>query len=150
MTTPTSREDALTRTLADEYAAIYGYGLIASALVGPPRRRAQGAIDTHRVRRDQLRGLIGSLGRVPPNPAPAYDPPYPIDSPRRAAALAAAIESGLSGSYSQLAAQSVGPEPRARDESGSQSSTRLARTPSRAGTGYEFATRAANRCGLPC
>jgi len=126
VTTPTSREDALTRTLADEYAAIYGYGLIASALVGPPRRRAQGAIDTHRVRRDQLRGLIGSLGRVPPNPAPAYDPPYPIDLPRRAAALAAAIESGLSGSYSQLAAQSVGPDRRAAALAAQEAAVRAA------------------------
>lgn len=112
MTTPVSREEALSATLADEYAATYGYGLIAAALIGIPRRRAQSAIDVHRVRRDQLRKTIIAIGQAPPNPAAAYDPPAPVDSAARAIALAAQIENGLSGSYSQLAAQSQGADRR--------------------------------------
>ena len=71
MTTPVSREEALSFTLADEYAAIYGYGLIAAALTGVARRRAQSAIDVHRVRRDQLRKTVLAIGQAPPNPAPS-------------------------------------------------------------------------------
>ena len=126
MTTPVSREEALSFTLADEYAAIYGYGLIAAALTGVPRRRAQSAIDVHRVRRDQLRKTVIAIGQAPPNPAAAYEPPTPIDTAASAIALATQIENELSGSYSKLAAQSLGADRRAAALAAQETAVRAA------------------------
>ncbi len=124
MTRPASRAEALSSTLADEYAAIYGYGLVAAQVVGLSKRRAQSAIESHRSRRDQLRASITASGQSPPIPAPAYDSSTPITTPGQAADLAAAMENGLAGSYAQLAALSANAERRAAALAAQESAVR--------------------------
>ena len=126
MSKPASLADALNSTLAGEYAAIYGYGLVAAQLVGTTKRQAQSAIDSHRVRRDQMRASITATGQSPPIPAAAYDSSTPVTTPAQASDLAAAIESGLAGSYAQLAALSADGERRTAALAAQESAVRAA------------------------
>jgi hypothetical protein len=92
----------LQTTLANEYAAVYGYGVLAVHLAGAQRTAAQNAYDTHRARRDVLITLIEAGGDTPVAAAPAYALPFAVASATDAAKLATRLEERLGASYADL------------------------------------------------
>lgn len=86
---------ALQEVLAGEHGVIYGYGVAGARLTGRRRRRAQRLWDGHRVRRDELSGLIADLGASPEPAAATYALPEPVESAEDARALATVLEERL-------------------------------------------------------
>lgn len=90
---------ALQAALAAEHAAIYGYGALGAVLTGTRQERARRAWEIHRARRDRLHAVISERGTTPVAARPAYQLPFPIDSTRAAARLAATLEDGVTAAY---------------------------------------------------
>lgn len=99
---------ALQTALANEHAAVYGYGVLAVRLSGAARNSAQNAYDTHRARRDILITLIEAASGTPVAAAPAYVLPFPVVTAADAAKLAAQLEERLGAAYADLIAAAVG------------------------------------------
>jgi hypothetical protein len=99
---------ALQTALANEHAAVYGYGVLGARLAGPQRDAARNAYDTHRARRDTLVTLIEAQSDRPVAAAPAYAVPFAIITPAEAARLAAQLEERLGAGYADLVQASVG------------------------------------------
>lgn len=99
---------ALQTALANEHAAVYGYGVLAVRLTGPQREAARNAYDTHRARRDILVGLIEAQGDKPVAAAPAYAIPFPVNTSADATRLAAQLEQRLGASYADVVESSSG------------------------------------------
>ena len=99
---------ALQTALANEHAAVYGYGVLAVRLTGPQRAAARNAYDTHRARRDILVGLIEAQGDKPVAAAPAYAIPFPVNTSADATRLAAQLEQRLGASYADVVESSSG------------------------------------------
>lgn len=94
---------ALQAAIAAEHAAIFGYGVLGAHLTGTRQREATMIWNTHRARRDRLRGLIASRGAVPAAAAPAYRLPFAVSSPRAAERLAASLEDAVVAAFAALA-----------------------------------------------
>jgi Domain of unknown function (DUF4439) len=90
---------ALQVALAAEHAAAYGYGVAGAHLNGRGQQEALADWNAHRARRDQLAATLTAQGAVPVAAAAAYQLPFPVTSPRSAAALAAVIEDGVTRAY---------------------------------------------------
>jgi Domain of unknown function (DUF4439) len=90
---------ALQAALAAEHAAIYGYGVLGAVLTGVRQERARRAWEIHRTRRDRLHAVISERGTTPVAARPAYQLPFPVDSGRAAARLAATLEDGVTAAY---------------------------------------------------
>ncbi len=90
---------ALQVALAAEHAATYGYGVAGAHLSGRGQQDALADWDAHRARRDQLAAMLMAQGAVPVAAAAAYQLPFPVTSPDSAAALAAALEAGVTRAY---------------------------------------------------
>src|SRR5690606_31773568 len=101
---PPAPAAALAKALAAEHAAVYAYGVVGARTDGRLRARARAGFDAHRARRDQLRSLIVRMGGSPAEPSPAYRLPFPVESAKDAARLAAHVEEGLITAYLELAA----------------------------------------------
>lgn len=101
---PPAPAAALAKALAAEHAAVYAYGVVGARTDGRLRARARTGFDAHRARRDQLRSLIVRMGGSPAEPSPAYRLPFPVESAKDAARLAAHVEEGLITAYLELAA----------------------------------------------
>lgn len=99
---------ALQTALGNEYAAVYGYGVLAVRLAGTQRNAAQNAYDTHRARRDVLIGFIEAQGDKPVAAAPAYALPFPVSTAADAARLATQLEERLGASYADVVQSSSG------------------------------------------
>lgn len=93
---------ALQTALADEHAAVYGYGVLGVRLTGAQRAAAQNAYDTHRARRDVLITLIEAASAAPVAAAPAYVLPFPVVTAADAAKLAARLEERLGAAYADM------------------------------------------------
>jgi hypothetical protein len=103
---------ALQDTLAAEHAAVYVYAVVGGRLSASAYPTASGLVDdayeVHRVRRDQLRGVIAAAGHTPVGPAPAYR----VNVQSRAAGplinVARTTEERCGAVYAQLVAASTG------------------------------------------
>jgi hypothetical protein len=100
--------NALQTALENEYAAVYGYGVLAVRLAGAQREAARNAYDTHRARRDILIGLIEAKGDKPVAAAPAYAIPFPVTTAADATRLATQLEERLGASYADVVQASSG------------------------------------------
>ncbi|MET9624272.1 MULTISPECIES: ferritin-like domain-containing protein [unclassified Streptomyces] len=108
----TEREDALAAAqaaLAAEHAAVYGYGVVGGRIGAGRRADATAAHDAHRARRDALRRTVRDLGGEPVAAAAGYALPFPVPDTAAAVRLAAALEDGVAGVYSDLVRASTGP-----------------------------------------
>ncbi|MFG2869931.1 ferritin-like domain-containing protein [Streptomyces sp. NPDC048338] len=108
----TEREDALAAAqaaLAAEHAAVYGYGVVGGRIGAGRRADATTAHDAHRARRDALRRTVRDLGGEPVAAAAGYALPFPVPDAAAAVRLAAALEDGVAGVYSDLVRASTGP-----------------------------------------
>ena len=99
---------AFQTALGNEYAAVYGYGVLAVRLTGAQRTAAQNAYDTHRARRDLLIGWIEAQGDKPVAAAPAYTIPFPVNTAADATRLATQLEERLGASYADVVQASDG------------------------------------------
>lgn len=95
---------ALQAVLAAEHAAIYGYGVVGAHVHGRRQRAAIRAWNAHRAQRDQVIAMLGARGARPAAAADAYQLPFRVTSPKKAARLAAAIEDGVTRAYLSLVA----------------------------------------------
>jgi hypothetical protein len=93
--------------LADEHAAVYGYGVLGARLDPKRRRLALAAYDAHRAARDDLRARLLALHEEPPASAPSYA--VQAATPAEAVALAVRLEEGLAVRWRDLVAVSAEP-----------------------------------------
>lgn len=105
---PVELRTALQTALANEHAAVYGYGVLAVRLAGPQRDAARAAFDTHRARRDILIPLIEARQDRPNAAAPAYDLPFPVTTAADATRLATQLEERLGAGYADLVQTAAG------------------------------------------
>ncbi|TXS22683.1 DUF4439 domain-containing protein [Streptomyces sp. ms191] len=108
----TERETALAAAqaaLAAEHAAVYGYGVVGGRIGAGRRAEATAAHGAHRARRDALRRTVRDLGGEPVAAAAGYALPFPVPDTAAAVRLAAALEDGVAGVYSDLVRASTGP-----------------------------------------
>lgn len=97
---------ALQHALAAEQAASYGYGIVGARLPQGSAAQATAANDwvAHVRARDGLTQLISARGARPTAAAPAYQLPFPVDSPTQAKTLAAMLEDRVAAAYLGLVA----------------------------------------------
>lgn len=95
---------ALQAVLAAEHAAVYGYGVVGAHMQGRRQRAAMRAWNAHRARRDHIIAMLSRRRAQPVVAAAAYQLPFRVTSPAKAAALAAAIEDGVTRAYLGLVA----------------------------------------------
>lgn len=99
----TAAEDgALREVVAAEHAVVWGYGVVGAALAPADRGTAVEAENAHRDVRDRLSALLDERGQDPVPAQAAYELPFPVLSPVDAAALAAALEAGVSAAWVAL------------------------------------------------
>jgi hypothetical protein len=98
--TATGTEDAaLQEALAAAHVAVWGYGVVGAALPADDRDPADLGLIAHRDVRDEVAGLLDSRGVTPGAAEAAYDLPFPVLSPRDAAALAVTLEDGVAAAW---------------------------------------------------
>jgi hypothetical protein len=98
--------EALSAAVGVENQAIYGYGLAGARLLGRERARALAALDSHRVRRDQLVAMLSRLGATPAFAPPAYAAPSPVTDATSARDLCATLEDACAGAAWDLVSSS--------------------------------------------
>lgn len=95
----TSSVEALSRALAAEHAAIFGYGVVGAHLTGPALASARQAEAAHRDRRDDVAQRIAAAkGPLVPAEA-AYALPFAVTDGPSAIRLAATLEEGTAGAW---------------------------------------------------
>ncbi|CAL9406484.1 hypothetical protein SUDANB6_01564 [Streptomyces sp. enrichment culture] len=94
--------DALQAALAAEHAAVYGYGVVGGRIGEERRAQARAAYDAHRARRDALVRQVRDRGGEPVAAAAGYALPFPVPDADAAVRLAAELEDGVAGVYSDL------------------------------------------------
>jgi hypothetical protein len=105
-----TRTEALRQVIAAEDAAIYGYGIVAGQLAGNAATRARRALHAHRTWRDRWAVILSASGETVPPAEPAYQLPFPVQTPAAARQLAAHIDARLVGWYADLVAATQGDE----------------------------------------
>ena len=97
-------DEALNAALAAEHAAVWGYGVVGTALPAEQRGLATAAENAHRDARDGLVSLLGERGAEPVGPEGAYELPFPVLSAADAARLAVALEDGVAAAWTRVLA----------------------------------------------
>jgi Domain of unknown function (DUF4439) len=97
---------ALQAALAAEDAAIFGYGVAGAHLSGSRLSAAEQDWTGHQKARDNLTGMIASLGATPGAAAAFYQLPFAVTNASTAMALAAYLEDGVTRAYLGLVAVS--------------------------------------------
>jgi hypothetical protein len=100
----------LTKVVAGENAAIWGYGFLMAFLSESDYPTGFRIFNLHRDARDQARLQLRALNQTPPRPLPNYELPFRVNSSQSAKELAAYLEDRLCGIYATLAGVSDGEE----------------------------------------
>ena len=95
-------DDALQEALAATHTAVWGYGVVGAALPVGGRAPVVAAEQGHHDLRDQLALLLTARGADPADAEAGYELPFPVLSAVDAAALAVALESGVSAAWVAL------------------------------------------------
>ncbi len=103
---------ALDAALAAEHAAVWGYGVVGTALPEERRSLATAAETAHRDARDGLVALLSEQGAEPVGPEGAYELPFPVLSEADAAALAVTLEDGVAAAWVRVLAAAAAPSTR--------------------------------------
>ena len=98
---------ALREALAAEHAAVWGYGVVGSALTVEARPPATTAETAHRDVRDRVTAMLQERGADPVTAEGAYSLPFPVLSDVDAAALAVVLEDGVAGAWVRVLDQAV-------------------------------------------
>ena len=96
--------EALNDALAAEHAAVWGYGVVGTALPAERRGLAAAAEVAHRDARDELVALLSEQGVEPVGPEGAYELPFPVLSEADAATLAVTLEDGVAAAWVRVLA----------------------------------------------
>jgi Domain of unknown function (DUF4439) len=107
-TQPPGALRALQAALAAEHAAVYGYGVVGGRLPAAEQRRARGAYDAHRARRDALERSVRDLGGTPVAADAAYALPFPVRDAHAAVRLAAELEERVAAVYADVVRDTTG------------------------------------------
>jgi hypothetical protein len=118
---------ALQAALGAEHAAVYGYGVVGGKIGEARRDEAQAGYDAHRARRDELVRAVRDLGGKPAAANAAYALPFPVTDADSAVRLAAELEEGVAGVYSDLVRASEGDRRRAAAEALREAAVRAVR-----------------------
>ena len=98
---------ALGEALAAEHAAVWGYGVVGTAL-GPEARPVAAASEAaHRDVRDQLVTLLAGRNAETPRAEGGYELPFPVLSEVDAAALAVVLEQGVEAAWVRVLDQAA-------------------------------------------
>lgn len=92
----------LSRIVAGENAAIWGYGLLLAYLDETQYPEGLRLFNTHRDGRDWARLQMRELGATPPRPKPSYELPFAVNSSLSASNFAGFLEDRLAGLYARL------------------------------------------------
>jgi Domain of unknown function (DUF4439) len=98
---------ALREALAAEHAAVWGYGVVGSALAVEARAPATASEAAHRDVRDQVTALLDERGADPVQAEGAYTLPFPVLSAVDAAALAVVLEDGTAAAWVRVLDQAA-------------------------------------------
>lgn len=104
--------EALNAALAAEHAAVWGYGVVGTALSADRRGLAVTAENAHRGARDGLVALLSEQGAEPVGPEGAYELPFPVLSEADAATLAVTLEDGVAAAWVRVLAAAAAPATR--------------------------------------
>lgn len=104
--------EALNAALAAEHAAIWGYGVVGTALAAERRALAETAETAHRNARDGLVALLSEQGAEPIGPEGAYELPFPVLSEADAGTLAVTLENGVAAAWVRVIAAAAEPATR--------------------------------------
>lgn len=85
-------DGALFDAVANEHAAIYGYGLVSAHSTPDSNDLVATAMAEHRARREEAIARLAGRKAAAPLSAPGYQLPIVVDSPVDAAKLAVGIE----------------------------------------------------------
>jgi hypothetical protein len=102
-----TEDTALGGALAAEHAAIWGYGVVGSALAADAQSLATASEIAHRDARDRVFTLLAGRDTEPAGAEGAYSLPFPVLSPTDAAALAVVLEDGVAAAWVRVLDQSV-------------------------------------------
>ncbi len=103
-------QQVLTEALNAEYSAVYAYGVIA-AYASPERSKVVAEyLAAHRARRDATIDALKTAGATVPAPAAAYSPPFTVDNPIPAAALAVTVESDTAVAWRSVVERATTPD----------------------------------------
>jgi hypothetical protein len=109
--TPTIQVDAMQRTLADEHAALYLYGVLGAHTSASRTPALFAAVDAayvaHRARRDRLTALLEDAGEEPAVSEPGYRIPAPLRTDRQIAAEGLRLERSAAAQYLWLVENST-------------------------------------------
>jgi hypothetical protein len=98
---------ALREALAAEHAAVWGYGVVGSALPPQARGPATAAEAAHRDARDRLTALLDERDADPVRAEGAYALPFPVLSAVDATALAVVLEDGTAAAWVRVLDQAA-------------------------------------------
>ena len=98
---------ALDEALAAEHAAVWGYGVVGSALGNDARPQAAAAEAAHRDVRDQVSALLAARKADVVDAEGAYALPFPVLSAVDAAALGAVLEDGTAAAWVRVLDQAA-------------------------------------------
>lgn len=101
---------AMQDALADEHAAIWGYGVAGPAVPEELRERFRAAEQVHRARRDDAIDLLRMLAVEPVLPAATYELPYDVVDPATALRFTALLEDGCAAAWRYVLGQTDDPD----------------------------------------
>jgi hypothetical protein len=105
--TQKTENDALQKALAAEHAAIWGYGVVGSALGAEHKAPAATAEAAHRDVRDRVVALLEDRKVDPVGAQGGYALPFPVLSAVDAASLAVVLEDGVAAAWVRVLDQAA-------------------------------------------
>ncbi len=108
---PTIQVEAMQKTLADEHAALYLYGVLGAHTSASHTPELYASVDAayvaHRARRDRLTALLAEAGKEPVASEPGYRVPSPVRTDQQIADEGLRLERGAAARYLWLVENST-------------------------------------------
>lgn len=105
-------DKALCAALANEYAVIYGYGIVSARCAPEVNALVSSALSQHRQRRDQAISMLAGRKATAPVAAAGYQLPMPVITPTDAERLAARMENDTEVAWRAFVEQAQSDEDR--------------------------------------
>lgn len=101
----TPADKALSAALANEYAVIYGYGIVSARCAPEVNTLVSSALSQHRERRDQAISMLAGRSVAIPLAAAGYQLPMPVSTPTDAEKLAVRMENDTEAAWRAVVEQ---------------------------------------------
>lgn len=105
-------DGALAAALANEYAVIYGYGIVSAHCAPAVNDLVSSALSQHRHRRDQVIEMLKARSVTAPVAAAGYQLPMAVNNQVDAARLAARMENDTAVAWRAVLEQAQDPQDR--------------------------------------